>query len=403
MSDKVFKSVSSTLSPWAKGILPSPTLIVDARAKAMKAEGRDVCGFGAGEPDFDTPQFIKDAAVKALNEGRTKYAPAAGLPELRSALAEKYRSFNQTPWVQPGNVIVSPGGKFSCYLSLLAVSGPGDDVIIPTPYWVSYPEMVKLTGANPIILPTTLSDGFKLTPEKLREAITPKTRCFILNSPSNPSGVVYSPEELSVLSKICFENGVYILSDEIYEHLIYGTGKPFSPASLGEDGQRWVITVSGFSKSFSMTGWRLGTTVANETIARAIMDLQSQTTSNATTFAQYGALAALTQKDDAKAALLSMHEVFDRRRKRLIEGLNSIPGIDCPVAEGAFYVFPSIEKVGLSADAFAEAILEEEEVAVVSGEGFGVPGHIRLSYAVSDDVIEKGLERIARFCQNKLS
>jgi aspartate aminotransferase len=386
------------LSTWATNIAPSPTLAVDAKAKELKAAGEDVCGFGAGEPDFDTPEFIKQACVQALSEGKTKYAPAPGIPALREALAEKYRNQNGVDGVTAAQCIVSPGGKYSCYLAILAVISPGDEVIIPAPFWVSYPEMVKLAGGVPKMVFAGQEDGFKISPEQLREAITPKTRLVIINSPSNPTGAIYSAAELQALVEVALEAGIYIMSDEIYEYLLYDGVEHVSPASFSKEAADSVITVAGFSKTFSMTGWRLGTLMAPPAIAKAVASLQSQTSSNATTFAQYGALAAMENWDQSLAAISGMLKVFDRRRLRLLEGLQAIEGIECARAQGAFYLFPRIEKLGLSAADFAARILEEEKVAVVPGEGFGAPGYMRLSYATSDDVIEKGLERLAGFC-----
>ncbi|MFW5874302.1 MAG: pyridoxal phosphate-dependent aminotransferase [Verrucomicrobiota bacterium] len=386
------------LSTWANNIAPSPTLAVDSKAKELKAAGEDICGFGAGEPDFDTPEFIKEACIDALREGMTKYAPAPGIPGLRAALAEKYRNENQVDGVEPSQIVVSPGGKYSCYLAILAVTSPGEEVIIPAPYWVSYPEMVKLAGGEPKTIFAGQESGFKISPDQLREAITPKTRMVILNSPSNPTGAVYTPEELEGLVEVALEAGIYIMSDEIYEYLLYDGVRHVSPASFSKEAAASTITVSGFSKTFSMTGWRLGTLMAPPAIAKAVADLQSQTSSNATTFAQYGALAAMQRRDQAMQAVNTMLETFDRRRKHLLAGLLAIEGIECARAQGAFYLFPRIEKLGLSANDFAARLLEDEKVAVVPGEGFGAPGYMRLSYATSDEVIEKGLERLARFC-----
>ena len=386
------------LSTWARNIAPSPTLAVDAKAKELKAAGEDVCGFGAGEPDFDTPAFIKEACVRALVEGRTKYAPAAGIPELRAALAQKYREDNGIAGVEASQVVVSPGGKFSCYLAILSVISPGDEVLVPAPYWVSYPEMVKLAGGQPRVLFAGQESGFKITPDQLRAAITPKTRLLILNSPSNPTGAVYTEAELRALVDVVLEAGIYLMSDEIYEYLLYDEVRHVSPASFSPEAAESTITVSGFSKTFSMTGWRLGTLMASPSIAKAVAGIQSQTSSNATTFAQYGALAAMQNWEKSMAAVQEMLTVSDRRRLRLLSGLESINGIRCERAEGAFYLFPNIEELGLGASEFASQLLEEEKVAVVPGEGFGAPGYMRLSYAVSDEVIEKGLERIERFC-----
>jgi aspartate aminotransferase len=386
------------LSTWASNIAPSPTLAVDSKAKEMKAAGEDVCGFGAGEPDFDTPQFIKDACIKAIEEGKTKYAPAPGVPALRAALAEKYVKENGIEGMEAANVIVSPGGKYSCYLAILAVTSPGDEVIIPAPYWVSYPEMVKLAGGTPVVLPAEDGAGFKINPEQLKAAITPKTKMVIINSPSNPTGAIYSREELEALVDVALEAGIYIMSDEIYEYLLYDGVEHHSPASFSKEAADKVITVAGFSKTFSMTGWRLGTLVANAKIAKAVGSIQSQTSSNATTFAQWGALAALEQPEKARDAIDGMLKVFDRRRITLLDGLNAIAGFTCERAQGAFYLFPNMSSFGITANDFAAQILESQKVAVVPGEGFGAPGFMRLSYATSDDVIEKGLNRLKEFC-----
>lgn len=391
---------TTKLSTWANNIAPSPTLAVDAKAKELKAAGEDVCGFGAGEPDFDTPEFIKEACAKALAEGKTKYAPAPGIPELRQALAEKYRRDNKIDGVEAAQIVVSPGGKYSCYLAIKAVVSPGDEVIIPAPYWVSYPEMVKLAGGKPKTIFAGADADFKITPEQLKAAITPETRLVILNSPSNPTGTVYTREELAALTEVAVEAGLYIMSDEIYEYLLYDGVEHVSPASFSKEAAEHVITVAGFSKTFSMTGWRLGTLMAPTPVAKAVASIQSQTSSNATTFAQYGALAAMRQWDQSLAAVGEMLTVFDRRRLRLLDGLRQIDGVVCPRAQGAFYLFPNIESFGLSAQDFATKILQEEKVALVPGEGFGAPGYLRLSYAISDEVIEKGLERIERFCKH---
>lgn len=389
---------SSPLSIWARNIAPSPTLAVTAKAKAMKAAGEDVCGFGAGEPDFDTPEFIKEACIEALRAGHTKYTPGSGIPELRSAVAEKYAVDNNLPRVTPDEVVVSPGGKFSCYLGILAVCGPGDEVIVPAPYWVSYPEMVKLAGATPVVVAATSDAGFKLTPEQLEEAITERTRLLILNSPSNPTGAVYTPDEIRAITEVVVKHGIYLLSDEMYEYLLYDDAEHLSPASISAEARALTLTASGFSKTFSMTGWRLGTLMAPKVIAKAVGDLQTQTSSNPTSFAQYGALAALRQREEAKKAVEEMRVVFDRRRQRMLDLLNAIEGVECVRAQGAFYLFPNIGSLGLSSDEFTTRLLEQEKVAVVAGSGFGDDACVRLSYATSDDVIEKGLARFAAFC-----
>jgi len=385
------------LSTWSKNVAPSPTLAVDAKAKALKAAGKDVCGFGAGEPDFDTPAFIKDACAKALADGQTKYAPTPGIPALRKAIADDYTARGFTG-ITENNVVVSPGGKMSCYLAILATISPGDEVVIPAPYWVSYPEMVKLAGGIPRFVVAEDTAGFKITPAQLSAALTPKTRMVVINSPSNPTGAVYTRAELEALVAICVKAGVWILSDEIYEHLVYDGQSTCSPATFSPEAARLTITVSGYAKTYSMTGWRLGTLVACKEVSAAVADLQSQTTSNATTFAQFGALAVHQHPDKAKASLAEMAVAFDRRRLKLLAGLNAIPGLTCYRSQGAFYLFPNIRKFGLSSADFAARLLEEELVAVVPGSAFGSEGYIRLSYATSDATIEKGLERLARFC-----
>jgi len=390
-------SAPHPLSVWAQNVSPSPTLAIDAKAKAMLAAGEDVCSFAAGEPDFDTPQFIKDAAIAALQAGKTKYAPTPGIEPLRAAVAERYAA-EYGYKIAPSQVVVSPGGKFSCYLGILATCNPGDEVIIPAPYWVSYPEMVKLAGAVPKFLLCDDRTGFKLTASALAAAITPKTKLLVLCSPSNPTGAVYTRAELAAIAEICVTHNLYVLSDEMYEHLIYDGNQPVNFAMLGAEVEKRTITVAGFSKTFAMTGWRLGTLVAPAPIAKAVAELQSQMSSNATTFAQYGALAALQEKAQAAASVAEMKAAFDRRRKHLHAELNKIPGIRCLLAGGAFYLFPNISSFGLKDVDFCAKLLEQEKVAAVPGSAFGAEGYLRLSYATSDETIRRGLERLTRFC-----
>jgi len=385
------------LSSWARNVTPSPTLAVDAKAKALQAAGEDVCGFGAGEPDFDTPDFIKDACIAALRAGQTKYAPTPGIPELRAAIAERYLADYGLKFA-PGQVVVSPGGKFSCYLAILATCSPGDEVVIPAPYWVSYPEMVKLAGAVPVIVPTDDTMGFKLTPAAFEAALTPKARLVIINSPSNPTGTIYTRAELAGLAEVAARHNIYILSDEIYEYLTYDGVTHHCLAALSPEIGTRTIVVSGFSKPYAMTGWRLGTLVAPAPIAKACAEIQSQTTSNATTFGQFGALAALREKAKARETLALMLAAFDRRRKFLHAELNKIPGVTCLLAQGAFYLFPNISRFGLSSQDFCARLLDQEKVSAVPGGGFGAEGYLRLSYATSDEVIAKGVSRLARFC-----
>ena len=382
--------MKNPLSTWARNISPSPTLAVDAKAKKLKAEGKDVCGFGAGEPDFDTPDFIKEACIKAIEAGKTKYLPSAGLPALREALAAHYAKRRGIKRAA-SNFIVSPGGKFSCYLAIMATVSPGDEVIIPAPYWVSYPEMVKLAGGIPVFVKATDAADFKVTVGQLAAAVTDKTKLIILTSPSHPTGAVYSREELQKIAEFAVERDLLIMSDEIYSTLVYDGIEAVSPASLSDEALERTIVVSGFSKAYSMTGWRLGTLCAPDAIAKAVANLQSQTSSNATSFAQFGALAAIENEKLAD-------EAVDRRRLALLQGLNSIDGVFCRRAQGAFYLFPNISSFGLSSTDFCSKLLEEELVAVVPGSAFGSDENVRFSYAVSDETIQKGLERMAKFC-----
>jgi aspartate aminotransferase len=361
----------------------------------MKAAGEDVVGFGAGEPDFDTPQHIKDACAKALAAGFTKYTPSSGIPELREAIAAKFLRENGLTY-KPSQIIVSCGGKHSCYNVILATCEAGDEVIIPAPYWLSYPEMVKLAGAKPVILQTTDKTEFKVTPAQLRAAITPNTRLFILNSPSNPTGSVYTPEEVKALGDICIEKNVLIMSDEIYEHLLYDGATVKSVASFSPAHQEHTIIVHGLAKAYSMTGWRLGFLAAPEPIAKAIDAVQSHSTSNPTSFAQKGGVAALTGPQDHLKIWLAE---FDKRRRYAHAKLSSIPGITCVNARGAFYLFPNISKTGLKSADFCAKLLEAEKVAAVPGIAFGADDYIRLSYATGMANIEKGLDRIDKFCR----
>ncbi len=380
----------------AASLSPSLTLVIDSKAKEMKAKGEDVVGFGAGEPDFDTPQHIKDAAAAALAAGFTKYTPSSGIPELRQAIADKFLRENGLTY-KPSQIIVSNGGKHSCYNVILATCQEGDEVIIPAPYWLSYPEMVKLAGALPVILETTDQTEFKVTPAQLREAITSKTRLFILNSPSNPTGSVYTPDEIKALGDICVEKGVLIMSDEIYEHLTYDGAQVKSVASFSQAHYDHTIIVHGFAKAWSMTGWRLGFLAAPEPIAKAIDAIQSHSTSNPCSFAQKGGVAALT---GSQAHLPGWLAEYAKRRTRAWEILNAMPGVSCVNSKGAFYLFPNISKTGLKSADFCARLLEQEKVAAVPGIAFGADDYIRISYATSLANIEKGLGRMDRFVRS---
>jgi len=383
------------ISQRAASLTPSVTLAIDAKAAELRAAGVDVVGFGTGQPDFDTPDFIKDAAKDALDKGFTKYTPAAGMPALRKAIAEKFQRENGLAY-EPNQVVVSCGGKHSCYNVMMAVCEAGDEVIIPAPYWLSYPEMVKLAGATPVILETGDATEFKVTPEQLRGAITPNTRIFILNSPSNPTGTVYTPEEIKALGDVCVEKDVLIMSDEIYEHLVYDGAEHRCVATFSDAHKEHTIIVHGFAKAWSMTGWRLGFLAAPAPIAKAISAIQSHSTSNPTSFAQHGGLAAITGPMDHLAGWLAE---FSKRRAYAVERLRSIPGITCCDAKGAFYLFPNIAGTGLPSSDFCARLLEEQKVAAVPGKAFGADDYFRLSYATSMEQIEKGLDRIETFCK----
>ncbi len=384
------------ISHRAATLSSSLTLAIDSKAKQMKAEGLDVVGFGAGEPDFDTPQHIKDAAAAALAAGFTKYTPASGTPELREAIAGKFNRENGLTY-KPNQIIVSCGGKHSCFNVIMATCQEGDEVIIPAPYWLSYPEMVKLAGAKSVVLETSDRSEFKVTPDQLRAAITARTRLFILNSPSNPTGTVYTPEEIKALGDVCVEKGVLIMSDEIYEHLLYDGATHTSVASFSPAHLEHTIIVHGFAKAWSMTGWRLGFCAAPEPIAKAIDAVQSHSTSNPTSFAQKGAVAALNGPQDHLPKWLAE---FDKRRRYAHQRLNAIPGVTCCNAKGAFYLFPNISATGLRSTEFCAKLLEQEKVAAVPGIAFGADDYVRISYATSLGNIEKGLERMDRFVRS---
>jgi aspartate aminotransferase len=383
------------ISKRAASIAPSLTLAIDAKAKQLKASGVDVIGFGAGEPDFDTPQHIKDACARALAEGFTKYTASSGMPELRQAIADRLRRESNVSY-DPSQIIVSSGGKHSCFNVIMATCQAGDEVIIPAPYWLSYPEMVKMAEATPVILPTTDRTEFKVTADQLRQAITSRTRLFILNSPSNPTGTVYSREEIRALGQICTERGVLIMSDEIYDKLLYDGAQHASVAALSPDFYANTILVHGFAKAYSMTGWRLGYLAAPAPIAKTIDALQSHSTSGPNSFAQKGAIAALNGPQDHLPVWLAE---YNRRRTYAHQYLNRMPGISCVNAKGAFYLFPNISQLGLKSTEFCSRLLERHQVAAVPGICFGADDYIRISYATSMTNIEKGLERLEKFAK----
>ncbi len=383
------------ISERAAQLTPSLTLSIDSKAKAMKAEGLDVCGFGAGEPDSDTPEHIKRAAIEALEAGFTKYTPNAGIPELRQAIADKLAADNGLNY-RAGQVVVSNGAKHACYNAILATCQPGDEVIIPAPYWVSYPDMVRLVGAEPVIVPTSERNAWKMRPEDFENAMTPRTKMLIMNSPGNPTGSVYTREELEAIVNVAAEEDIYVLSDEIYEKLVYDDAKHVSIGSLSKEAYDLTITINGFSKSYAMTGWRLGYLAAPDAVSRAVDSIQSHTSSNPSSFSQYGALAAL--KGDQQP-LSDMREEFDMRRNYMFDRISKISNVTAVKPKGAFYILVNISQLGLTSQNFADRLLSKANVAVVPGAAFGDDRTVRFSYATSLDVIKKGLDRFQDFCR----
>ena len=361
----------------------------------MKAEGIDVCGFGAGEPDFDTPDHIKAAAMASLDGGFTKYTPSSGLPDLREAIAAKLSNDNGLNYA-PSQVIVSNGAKHSCFNTMLAAVEPGDEVIIPAPYWLSYPEMVRLVGGEPVFVPTTEETGWKITPEQFENAMTPRTKMIIINTPGNPTGAVYTREELSALAEVALAEDILILSDEIYEKLVYDDTEHVSIGSLSKEIHDLTITINGFSKAYAMTGWRLGYLAAPEELAKAVDSIQSHSTSNACSFAQKGAVAAI--KGDQQP-VLDMREEFNVRREYMFDRLSKMSSVSIVKPLGAFYFLVNISELGLTSQNFADRLLSKANTAVVPGAAFGDDRTIRLSYATSIDIIKTGLDRLEEFCR----
>ena len=392
------------ISQRAQSVPPSATMAVTARAKEMKAQGIDVVSFAAGEPDFDTPDFIKDAAIEALKAGKTGYTATPGIPELRKAIAEKLKNENNLDY-KPEQIVVNIGAKHSVYESMQAVLDPGDEVILPTPYWVTYPETIKLTGAKAVVVETSAENSYKLTAEQLKAAITDKTAMLMLNSPNNPGGFAYSPEELKALAAVLEGTEIMVLSDEIYERLMYGGNQFVSFASLSEDAYNRTLTINGLSKAYAMTGWRVGYTAGPIDAIKAMARLQSHMTQNPVTFAQYGSLSALK---DTTGVVEKMRVEFEKRGKVMAERLNATEGFQCQQPQGAFYCFPDVSAhygrtiggvtINNSMD-FASALLEQAQVAVVPGDPFGSPKNIRLSFACSMEQIVKGIDRIQQWLQ----
>jgi len=382
------------LSSRVKNISPSLTLAITAKAKKMKAQGIDVIGFGSGEPDFDTPSYIKDSGIKAIQQGFTKYTPASGTDELKKAICEKFKNDNKLEYT-PSQIVISCGAKHSIYNIIQVICEKGDEVIIPSPFWLSYPEMVKMAEATPLFVETDEKDNFKMSPVKFKKAITKKTKALILNSPSNPTGCVYNTEELREIGEIAAKNNVLVISDEIYEKIIFD-GKPHvSIAGLDKELFRNTIVVNGVSKAFAMTGWRIGyIAFPEDNVTSAIKNLQSHSTSNPTSISQAAALCAINGKG---RGIDEMVKEFERRRNYIVEKLNSIEGLSCIKPEGAFYVFCRIDRADLTSMELSERLLDEAKVAVVPGKAFGSDRHIRLSFATSMENIKEGTDRIARW------
>lgn len=384
-------------------LTPSTTLEITAKAKALKDAGHDVIGLGAGEPDFNTPQHIIDAAIKAMNEGHTKYTPSGGLVALKDAIIEKFKRDQNLNFMQ-NEVIVCVGAKHALYTLFQVIINKGDEVIIPTPYWVSYPEFVKLAEGTPVLVEGKEANNFKITPEQFKAAITPKTKAVVINSPSNPTGMIYTAEELKALGEIALEHNILIVSDEIYEKLVYGDNKHVSIAELSPELKKQTIIINGHSKSHSMTGWRIGYAAGDSTIIKAMTNLASHSTSNPTSIAQYAAIAAYNGPQEPVAV---MKQAFEERLNKIYDQLIEIPGFTCIKPQGAFYLFPNAVKAAEMAgypdvDAWVKALLEEEKVALVPGSGFGAPENVRLSYATSLDLLEKAVARIKHFMESKI-
>jgi aspartate aminotransferase len=379
----------------------SPTMAVLQEAERYKTQGLDVVDFGPGEPDFPTPEHIKRAAIRALDENRTKYTPAAGIAPLRQAICDWHAAnLGSSPAYEPAECTVTSGGKQAIFNAICALVSSGDEVLIPAPYWVSYPDIVKYAGGTPVFVPTRADDDFRLRAADVERAITPRTKMAIVNSPCNPTGAVIPPEEFAKIFEVCRRHGVWLLSDECYSHFTYGSARPFTVASVAGPRDRLIIAGS-FSKTFAMTGWRMGYLLAPQPLVAAVTKLQSQSTSNATSIAQYAALEAARGPMDTVHAMLAE---YARRRECILGGLRAIAGITCTAPEGAFYVFPNISAhltAAVPSDtAAAKLLLEREHVAVVPGAAFGAPGYIRISYATSIERIEEGLRRFARFFGN---
>ncbi len=395
------------ISKKARAVSPSSTLAIDSKFKAMKAEGIDVVGFGTGEPDFDTPESIKNAAKVALDRGFTKYTPASGTPDLKKAICEKFKRDNGLDY-EPSQIVVSNGAKHSLMNIFTAICDPGDEVIVPAPFWVSYTEMIRLADGVPVVVQTTEESGFKLSPEDFEKAITPRTRAIIVNSPSNPNGMVYSKDDLKALADVALKHGLYIISDEVYEHLVYDGHTHTSIASFGPEYKEATIVVNAVSKTYAMTGWRIGYTACSEPLAKAMANIQSHGTSNPNSIAQVAAAEAL--RGDL-SAVMEMKKAFIERRNYMYERINAIDGVSCKMPEGAFYIMMNISKLKgrtiygkkiETSDDFAAVLLDKALVAVVPCSGFGNDDFVRWSYATSMESIIKGMDRLEKLIKEEI-
>ncbi len=393
------------ISRKAEGVSPSPTLSLDAKFKQMKKQGIPVVGFGAGEPDFETPDRIKKAAIKAINDGVTRYTPASGTVELKNAICEKFKKDLGIEYTA-ANIVVSNGGKHSLTNVFMCICEPGDEVIIPAPYWVSYPEMVKMADGKPVFIQTREETNFKFTPEQLEEVITERTRALVLNSPSNPTGMVYTKQELETIMDIAIKNNIYVVFDEIYEKLVY-EGEHINPATFSEEAKNITIIVNGLAKAYAMTGWRIGYTASNEKLAKAMSNIQSHATSNPNSIAQAAAVEALLGD---QSEIGEMCAEYVKRRNYMVERINGIEGVSCLVPSGAFYIFMNVRnllgkehygRVINTAQELCDDMLERALVALVPSEGFGIDGYARLSYATSMEEIIEGLNRIEMYIKGE--
>ena len=394
------------LSKIALAVEPSSTMAIDTLFKQMKAEGQDVIGFGAGEPDFNTPDYIKEAGIAAIEHNETRYTPSSGTVELRKAICQRLKADCGVEYT-PQQISVSNGAKPCVYVALRALINPGDEVILPSPYWVSYSELIKMTGGVPVIVETREADHFKLTAQELRDAITPKTKAMILNNPSNPTGMMYSRKELEEIAKVCVEQDIYVICDEIYYHLVYDGEEFVSLASISPEIKERTLLVNGVSKSYAMTGWRIGYVAANGQVSKVIANYLSHCTGSPSSISQKAAVPALTASQESVEV---MRKAFERRRDYMVERMNSIEGVSCIKPHGAFYVMMNIEKligqelhgvVIRDADDFGNLFLKYGKVAVVPGTGFGAPTFVRWSYATSIENIKEGLNRLERFLKGE--